>query len=420
LRNADPLPAAIAVREIDAAGARRLLRDARRLFLPGCSGEPRALHGIVAEEPGSVAGLSVLTSFVAGLNPLDCKLLEYPADVLSFFPAPTRRENRRQIISAYSGIDGHIGRLAPDLVFIPVSPARPDGTVTLGLSAEFAETAMAIAATRVAIPSPALPALAGGAVPLDRFTHVLRDEATPFLLPATRPSAIAEAIADHVATLIGDGAAVQTGVGKVPAALLTRLTGRRRLRIHSGIVTQSVRVLIEAGALDPDIPVCCATLAGDAEFYAWLDGRHDFVLQPIRHTHAPATLAAIDGLVSVNSAIEVDLLGQVNAESFDGRIVSAAGGLPDFAAGAHRSRGGISVIAMPAADGTGRHSRIVSQLAPGAPVSVARHDVDVVVTEYGIADLRGKAMFERALALAAIAHPDARPRLGAAIRRLSG
>jgi acyl-CoA hydrolase len=406
-------------RTIDAAGARALLREGGRLFLPGCTGEPTALHGAVAADTGCAAQLAVLTSFVSGLNPLDCPLLSGAREAAGLFLAPAPRV--RRLVASYFGLDDEIRRQRPDLVFVPVS--RPDGAggVTLGLSAEFVETALACATVRVAVISAALPALAGAPrLPLDAFTHAWEDDTPPPVLAAAGGGGEADVIAERVSTLIDDGMTLQTGIGKVPSALLPRLVRRRRLRIHSGIVTGAVRALAEAGALDPLLPVTAATLAGDGAFYRWLDGRRGFSLQPIRRTHHPATLAGLDRLMAVNSALEVDLLGQVNAEWAGPRAISAAGGLPDFAAAASRSPGGASIVALPATGAAGRLSRIVPRLAPGRPVSLARHHVDLVVTEYGIADLRGGTAEERALALAAVAAPPFRAALRDAVAGLDG
>lgn len=398
---------------IDADGALALLRRAERLFLPGCTGEPTALHAIIARDPGAVANLSVLTSFVAGLNPLDCGLLRHCRDVASFFPLPSAMPGRhRRLSGSYFGIDMEIRRQAPDILFVPVTLPDAAGRVTPGLSAEFVETAMQGASVRIAVVSAALPALATGPfLPMDRFTHVLRDDSPPPLLAAGAADGLSDMIAGHVARLVGDGAVLQMGIGKVPTALARHLTGRRGLRIHSGMVTMAVRDLADAGALDRDHPVVAATLSGDLGFYNWLRNRNDISLHPIRHTHHPAVLAGLQGLMAVNSAIEVDLLGQVNAERIGGRQVSAAGGLPDFAAAARRVPDGCAVIALPATDATGTRSRIVARLTPDVPVSVPRHDVDVVVTEHGIADLRGLGVGERAAALAGIAAPSFRAAL---------
>lgn len=406
-------------RQIDHDGAAALLACAQRLFVPGCTGEPLTLHKIVSKEPARFSHLSILTSYVAGLNRLDCPLMENAAETIGFFPPPPGFVGRhRQMVTSYFGICKAVAEISPDIVFIPVTRPDRNGLVAPGASAEFVEDILGVARARVAIVSPAMPALrAGYTVPLDCFSHMMLDDMGPLVVNVGRHQsdpAIA-AIVGQLRNLIPDGATLQTGIGKVPAALFQALAGHKNLRIHSGLVSQNVRLLVEAGALNTDVPICCATVAGDAGFYAWLDSRKDFALRPVNHTHNPATLAAIPKLITINSAIEVDLLGQVNAEHVGGRAISAAGGLSDFTAAGHRSARGFSVIALPATDASGRNSRIVRYVSPCTPISVPRSDVDIVVTEYGVADLRGRTAEERAKALVAVAAPRFRKSLTEAI-----
>lgn len=407
----------MAVKQIGLDAVPALLSRAERLFLPGTSGEPLALNALAESRPAAFAHLSVLTSFVSGLNRFDGPALRVAGDVTGFFPAGRDGPARyRQLCATYSGITGEIGRFAPDILFVPVSSPDRAGMVSTGLCAEFFEAAMAIASCRVALIHADMPVLPGGqAFALDAFTHVVRDgtAATATHEGADGTDPVTEAIAGHVARLIRDGNTMQAGIGRIPARVFARLTGRRRLRLHSGLLSDPLRALMDAGALDPDSPVCCATIVGSRAFQHWLDGRPGIVLRPIAHTHGFSTLAAIDGFVAVNSALEVDLSGQVNAERASGRAVSARGGLPDFAAAAHRSRGGLSIIALPAT-AKGR-SRIVARLGSDGPVSVAGHDIDIVVTEHGAADLRGKDAEERARAIVAVAAPEQRRDLLAAL-----
>ncbi|WP_417593187.1 acetyl-CoA hydrolase/transferase family protein [Parasphingorhabdus sp.] len=405
----------MAVKQIDALGVKQVLRDAEKLFLQGMSGEPRSLHAIVQDDPETVSHLSVLTSFVSGINPYDCALISRAANVTGFFPLPKDATgNYRQIISTYFGVSDAIRAFAADTVFIPVSRPDKDGMVTPGLSAEFVAASLVSASQKVAIICPSLPVIPhDGCLYVDQFSHSYIDDTPPRSLAPTGAAVdpVTGAIADHLAGLICDNATLQTGIGRVPGALFSKLTRHRKLKIHSGLISGDVRMLVEAGAIDPDSLMHCATVMGSQDFYRWLDGRTDFQLYPIDHTHNPATLAEIEGLITVNSAIEVDLLGQVNAEKAGDRYISAAGGLPDFSAAGHRSPGGCSIIALPATDASGQRSRIVRRLSDDAPVTVPRTDVDYVVTEYGIADLRGKTPDERTAALIDIALPDARERL---------
>lgn len=227
------------------------------------------------------------------------------------------------------------------------------------------------------------------------------------------------AIGRHVASLVPDGATLQLGVGGVPENFLTELAGKKNLGIHSGAIPEVAVDLLEAGVftgekkpVDTGLHVT-TSLLGSARLYSYAaDPASRIVLRPVSETHAQQKLAQLDRLFAVNSAIEVDLGGQANAESVGRRRVSSAGGQPDFGRGAHLSTGGANIVALPSRSANGA-PRIVSGFASGQPVTNHRSDVDFVVTEYGIADLRGRSYSERAARLVEIAHPDDR----AALRR---
>ncbi len=395
----------------------RLLSDSERLLLSGTSAEPLVLREALSGRTGDIAHVSALTTFVSGINAFDHPILHASNDSAGFFPPSIPLPHYRQIISTYHAIADHIGRFAPDLAFIPTSLPDARGYVSMGLSAEFTAETLAVSKRVVAFASPEMPRIAhGNQIHVDRFHRVYIDDSAPLSLSPV--AAIADAsgleIASNVAKLVNDGATIQFGIGKVPTLVLDRLTAKRKLRIHSGIVTDQIRSLIEAGALDPAYRVTCATIVGSSGFYAWLDGREDFQLRPVSHTHSPRVLAGIDRFMAINSALQVDLFGQVNSEGFGPIPMSAAGGLPDFCSAAHRSRDGGSIIALPSVDSTGKKSRIVARPSETAPITLARSEVDYVVTEYGIADLRGKTACEIAAALVDIAHPDFRPSLARA------
>jgi acyl-CoA hydrolase len=385
------------------------------LFLPGSTGAPGAFLEAVASRPGCLAGVSVTTGFVSGVNNF-ASIAGSGAVLTGFFPATGAvLTDLRLIPSTYFGIDRRIAALRPAAVVIEVAPPRADGSSALGVAADFTGTACRSASIRIAIVNPAIPELPGAPrVLLADFTHACEQETPVLNVPQPVADTVSLEIAARVAAYVPDGSTIQIGIGRIPGQVMAALSSHRRLRFHSGIVTSGVRALMEAGALAGDSPVCAASLGGDSEFYSWLAGRPEFRLAPVRYTHAPGTLAVIDGLVSINSALEVDLLGQVNAEWLGGRRVSAPGGLPDFAHAARRSPGGLAIVALPSTDASGRHSRITARLA--VPPTLAAGGVDVVVTEYGAADLRGRTTPERAVQLAAIAHPAFRDGLTSASR----
>jgi acyl-CoA hydrolase len=231
------------------------------------------------------------------------------------------------------------------------------------------------------------------------------------------PSAQAAAIAARIAAFIDDGATLQIGLGKVPDALLRRLTDRRGLRLHSGMLSDGARLLADGGSLDADWPHTGCVHVGSGEYYGWLAERADFAVRGCDVTHAPGVLAGLRRLVAVNSALSVDLFGQANLEMLDGRMVSGIGGAPDFARAAALSADGISILALPSTSGRAEASRIVPRL--DGVCSLPRNDIDVVITEHGAADLRHGSVMQRAERLIAVAAPQHRGALANAWRDIA-
>ena len=312
------------------------------------------------------------------------------------------------------------GRLSPDVVLMQLSSPDDRGLHSPGLSHDYLAVAARHARTVIAEVNAQIPwthcddAFAG--LRIDAVVHSSRP---PICVPDAQPSAIEQQIAARVVELIPDQAVLQTGIGALPSAILRSLTHHRDLGLHSGLAGDGVLDLIEAGAMtnahksiDPGISVC-GLLAGTQRLYAHVHRNPAWRLRPLRYTHAADVLARIDGLHALNSALEVDLTGQVNAEVVGSRYVGAVGGQVDFVRGAQRSRGGRAITALPSTASGWRISRIVAQL-PAGVVTTARSDADVFVTEWGVADLRGQTLKERARRMIAIAHPDHRESLAQA------
>lgn len=290
---------------------------------------------------------------------------------------------------------------------------------SLGPAVEFMPAALSRAARVVGIINPNVPRLAHSlAIPLDRLHAIARSGAALPTYEVGPPADAAARVVTHLAPLIPHGATLQIGLGKIPAQLLESLTEHRDLALHTGMLSDATLWLAQARTLRRHRPLVTAVAVGGAEFYAHLEQLAGLELAEVAHTHAPSTLAGVPRFHAVNSALEVDLLGQADAESLGGRYISGPGGLPHFAHAAHADAEGLSIISLNATDGAGGTSRIVARLAPGVPVTVPQHDVDVVVTEHGAALLRGQPLDERARRLCAIAHPDHRPALEAAARGL--
>jgi len=315
------------------------------------------------------------------------------------------------IVPCHIGLLPHYiadGTIPCDVALVHVSAPGPDGRFSLGASVMHMEAAIGRARVVVAEVNELMPWTYGGqGLTCDQIDFYVE---TSTALPEHPPSTLSPAdiaIARNAATYVGDGATLQIGIGAVPDALLQLLGDRRDLGIHSGMISDRVGDLIRSGVVtNSRKPIDTGTsvagiLVGTSRLYELARENVCLQVRPSSYTHSPATLAQIPGFVSINSALEVDLTGQVNAEAIEGRFIGATGGQAEFLRAAHRSPGGRAIVALPATSG-GR-SRIVARLS--GPVSTPRSDIDVVVTEFGVAELRGRSLAERRRALIAIADP---------------
>jgi len=383
-----------------------------RVFIPGCAGEPLAFAEALAERPEAAAGLTFEGVWIPGVNRTDWARLHSDARTEAIFLAPEWRDSFEAGRLAFSPLTYTqawrrlIGRAFDAGVFTVASPG-PDGRCSLGVAADFSPAVFKRTRFRLGLINPVMPPVADGpSVPFDAFDSVV-EVGTP--LPgygAGEIDPVSAAIAARVADLIPDGAVLQTGLGKIGVATLAALSARRGLRVHSGMVTEPLIDLLDRDAVDA---VTTGVALGSPTLYARAASDPRVRFRPVGETHAISTLAAIPRFVAVNSAIEVDLFGQVNAEWMGGRQVSGAGGLIDFLRGAGASDGGVPVVALPASARGDALTRIVPRLS--CPPSVGRGDPVVIVTEHGVADLRGLSIEARAEALIAVASPLYRNRL---------
>jgi acyl-CoA hydrolase len=237
----------------------------------------------------------------------------------------------------------------------------------------------------------------------------------PVEVGAAKIGATDEAIAKFAAQYIHDGSVLQTGVGAVPDAILRLLRDRKDLGVHSGMLGDGLVELVDAGVItnarkkiDTGVSINGA-LIGTRKLYQWANHNKAMRMCATSYTHDAAVLAQLDQLVTINSALEVDLTGQVNAEQSGSAYLGGTGGQVDFVRAGSRSKGGRSIIALSATAKNGTLSKIVANLS--GPVTTARSDVDVIVTEFGAAELKGQTLAERTRRLIAIAHPDFREEL---------
>jgi acyl-CoA hydrolase len=251
---------------------------------------------------------------------------------------------------------------------------------------------------------------------------LLHSEAAPVDVAAADISESDAAIARNIARYVEDGSVLQIGIGSVPNALLATIGDRRRLGLHAGVVGDPVVDLLKSGAMDNSTKqadrgkAVTNALAGTSRLYRFADRNDAILIEPVHYTHAHATLAGIKGLVAINSAVEVDLTGQAGSEIAAGRYVGTIGGQVDFVRGALAAEGGRSIIGL--SSRTARGERRIVPLVSSGVVTVPRADADIVVTEFGTAELRGQSISERVRRMIAIAHPADREQLERAAREL--
>lgn len=313
------------------------------------------------------------------------------------------------------------GQLPCDVGLLQVSPPDEDGLVSLGIGVEYVADAIPHTPTLIAEINHQMPRTVGGPrLPLSAFAAQIETDRPLVEAPVREPDSAELRIAEHVASIVDDGDTIQIGVGSLPAAVLDALAGHTDLGFHSGMLTDGVLALVEKGVItgtkkeiDPGLVITGAAL-GSRTAYERLGG-FPVQFRPASYTHAPSVLSELGSLVSINSAIEVDLLGQVGAELARGVHIGAVGGQVDFSRAASLT-GSRSIIALRSTNGPGEasESTIVPALNSGV-VTTARVDVDAVVTEHGVAMLTGCTVAERALRLIEVAAPEHREGLERAI-----
>ena len=389
----------------------RGLRPGGRLFVAGCAGEPLALLDALAAAPAALRDSTLLGMPVAGVNRRDLSALA-PLETAFMTPElrpglaagrvrfrPLHYSEAQAWLAGPARVDRAVFRCA----------APRDGSVSLALAHDFVPVLAAAGAALVGVVDPGLPDVPDGVrLPLNRLEALVEGPSDSPLLPVEAPSEAMRALARHAAGLVRDGDTVQAGIGTATAAIMAALEGHRRLRFHGGMISDSMPALLDAGAVEH---ATTGVALGSAALYARLAEEPRIAFRPVSYTHDAARLAALPALVAINAAVEVDLFGQVNSEIIEGRQVSGHGGVADFVRGARRSAGGRAVIALLSSGRGGRVSRIVARLAPGTPVAVTRADIDLVVTEHGVADLRHADLDSRAERLIGIADPAFRAAL---------
>lgn len=406
--------------------SRYLKRGDRIVFGQAC-GEPTALVEALTAQGADIGDLGafIATSFSGLFTPETAASFR-----LSSMGAIGALRSMTKA-GALDVIPVHVSQVGPlitagvircDVAIIQVSPADADGNHSCGLISDYVRAAVNKARVVIAEINDQVPFTFGETIPasaIDVSVHVSR---TPVEVSPAKIGETDEAIARHCAAFIGDGSVIQTGVGAVPDAILRQLSDRKDLGVHSGMLGDGLVDLIEAGVItnarkeiDRGVTINGA-LIGTKRLYDFANRNTSIRMTPTSYTHDAGILGQLSRLVTINSALEVDLTGQVNAEQSGPAYLGGTGGQVDFVRAGARSPGGAALMVLAATAKGGSISKIVPALS--GPVTTARTEVDVVVTEYGAAELKGQPLAERTRRLIAIAHPDFQEELSRAAHEI--
>ncbi|MCP4654637.1 MAG: acetyl-CoA hydrolase/transferase family protein [bacterium] len=408
----------------------RRVKSGDRVYYAGNAAIPQTLVRALAQRHAELTDVQLDHVLLIGKDPLSAPGMEKHFRHNSLFVGPADRkavnDGRADYVPVFLYMIPRLfrdGIIVPDVAMIQVSPPDEHGFMSLGVEILASKTACQLAETVIAQVNEKMPRVLG-----DSFVHVNRVDAIveasedlPTLesKPATE---VEKAIADYVVGLIEPGATMQMGIGGIPDSVFEALQGDLDLGIHTEMISDGAMRAIERGVitgnkktLHPGKAVITFAL-GSAELYEYLNNNPFIEGHPVDHVNDPFIVSQNENLVAVNSAIEVDLTGQVCSDSIGSYIYSGFGGQVDFIRGAARSKGGKPIIALPATAKQGELSRIVPFLKQGAGVVTSRADVHYVVTEYGVANLFGRNLRERVEALIAIAAPRHQAELEQAAR----
>ena len=306
--------------------------------------------------------------------------------------------------------------LPVDVAMVTLTPPNEEGMMSLGPSADYDCAAIKAAKIVIAQVNREMPFTYGNLISVEEVDFFVEQDAPIPELPMPKIGEIERAIGEHCASLIQDGDTLQLGIGAIPDAVLMFLKDKKDLGIHSEMLSDGVVDLAKSGVitnarktLNPGKFVA-NFMMGSKRLYDFADHNEDVLIMPVDYVNNPVIIGQHDRMVSINSCVQVDLFGQVCSEMIGSTQISGIGGQVDFVRGAAFSKGGVSIIAMPSTV-KGKVSKIVPMLDVGSAVTTSRCDVDYIVTEYGIAQLKGQTIRERAKRLIAIAHPDFRAML---------
>jgi 4-hydroxybutyrate CoA-transferase len=417
---------------VSAAAAVATIRSGEQVFLHGACATPTVLLDALVARAAELRDVGVVHLHAEGPGPhLAPAMAPHFRHRALFIGANARAaiaEGRAEYVPIFlSDVPRALGRdaLTIDHALVNVTPPDRHGFCSLGASVDVALAAVRVAKRVVAQLNRALPRTLGdGAIHVREIDYGVEVDVPPYEVPPPPIGDVERRIGERVAALVPDGATLQMGIGAVPGAVALALINHRDLGIHTEMFTDVIVDLVERGVVTGACKeinrgkIVSAFLMGTRRLYDFVDDNQMIEMRPADYTNDSAIIRRFRRMVAVNSAIEIDLTGQVCADSIGHRLFSGVGGQMDFMRGAALAEEGRAIIALPATASGGTASRLVATLRPGAGVVTTRAHVQTVVTEFGVAELHGRSIRERARALIAVAHPNFREALTAEARAL--
>jgi 4-hydroxybutyrate CoA-transferase len=409
------------------------IQSGQRLFLTGNCSVPKKVLGALVEAAPGLRDVEIVQVLTVGDATYVAPEMEGHLRVNSLFISDDVRQAVHEGRADFTPCFLHeipalfrSGLLPIDVALVHLSPPDEHGFCSYGVEVGVTKPAAETAKFVIAEVNQRMPRTLG-----DSFIHVSKIDyivEVDYPLQEVRfgePSPVQRAIGQHIAGLIEDGSTLQTGIGGIPDAVLSYLGDKRDLGVHTELFSDGVIDLVERGVINNEAKtlhpgkIVAGFILGTQRLYDFVHDNPIIELHPTEYINDPFLVAQNNKMVAINSALEVDLTGQVCADSIGHRLYSGVGGQVDFIRGAARSEGGLPVIALPSTARDGTVSRITVQLRSGAGVTTSRNDVHYIVTEYGVAYLYGKTIRQRAQALINVAHPDFREELSRQARELN-
>ena len=405
------------------AEAVRLVRSGDTIVAQGSTSVPNVLFRALTERAAELRDVKIIVGF--GVCPEDApyakpEYIDSFRALSIFVPNYLRRAMKEGVADTIPCFLGEVpflfrsGQVPVDVAFLNVSEPDENGYCSYGISADIAFSAVECARVVIAQVNKYMPRTFGDPViHVSKISAMCRGDEPLVEVPTPVPNEIETKIGRYIAEQIPDGATLQIGVGGIPNAVINALSGHKHLGLHTEAITDGVLPLIERGIIDNSQKALYpgksvgSLILGSRHLYDHVDGNPDFVIRDVAWTNDPQNIRQNPRAMAINSAVEVDLTGQICADSIGETVISGVGGQHDFMYGAALSEGGKCFIALPSTTAKGQ-SKIVSHLQPGAGVVTTRFQAQYIATEYGIVYLRNLPLAERAKALISIAHPSVR------------